>query len=92
MRQVKARLLKFNGLYGDDDSDESEKDDKKNRGISQSTNTMMMAGEKTEIRIQPPILQSSSNPTPLPKATEKKRESKWGKSSSNEPNILMVRH
>jgi hypothetical protein len=91
MRQVKARLLKFNGLYGDDDSDESEKNDNKNRGISQSNNTMM-TGEKTEIKIQPPILQSSSNPTPLPKPTEKKRESKWGKSSSNETNILMVRH
>lgn len=29
MRQVKARLLKFNGLYGDGDSDDSDEVDKK---------------------------------------------------------------
>lgn len=57
MRQVKARLLKFNGLYGDDSSDDDQKLQVK-RDIKSSTNIQ----DKSEQKISaPPLINQNAS-------------------------------
>lgn len=71
MRQVRARLLKLNNLYGDNDSDDE-----------------VPPPQPPPPQIKPP------EPQPPPSATLPKRfgkrESKWGKTSSAESNLLPI--
>ena len=67
MRKVKARLLKFNQLLEDDDSDKNE-----------------------EVKKPMPPIPPKPHSTATSSAPTKKRQSKWGKTSSSEPSPIQV--
>ena len=77
MRQVRARLLKLNGLLGvnSDDSDDE---------VQPTPESAKPA--PAEVKPVQPIATPSH---PAPRKTGK-RESKWGKTNSNESSILPI--
>lgn len=71
MRQVRARLLKLNGLLGNDEDSDQDQPPK-------------IEEKKPDVPPPPPQM----NTAPIIKKPPGKRQSKWGKTSSNEPAIL----
>ena len=72
MRQVKARLLKYNELFKDDDSDEQ---------VQKPPNLPPSLPPSAKLGMPKP-------PTTTATSTGKKRQSKWGKVSTNESQMI----
>lgn len=84
MRQVKARLLKLNGLYGDNSDDSSDNDKNVPPPRPPKDENIIKMESKPPLPNVAPIIVPSPGPSAgigLKKG-DKKRESKWGKNTS----------